>query len=496
MYDLLSEQIISVRTDDGIRSCSIPEIFELLEANAVVCFPALQAHQEHSWHAFFVQLALMTPEEGAILTWEERLLGLAPRVAWNLMVDDLNQPAFMQPPVPEGHLDKWEPVLSPEGMDTLVMAKNHDVKMNRMVNPELEHWVFALVNAQTMQSYSGRGNFGIHRMNGGFGSRPFIAKSNSRRPGVRFQEDVRAIKASRGTMFTPDNTLYKLEGGIQLLWLEPWDGNSSLERSDLDPYFIEVSRRLRFHKGGLHRRSTKERRVSVPQTSNGDDLSYEDPWTPVATEDGKPLTVKSFPYKKVSSIFLLGEYKPSPTMKNGTLLLMSNLVGGQGKTEGFFERTLIMPPKVLSMFNSNKDVFGNRSAEMIADVAVICGLLRNALTGLYNPLKPNERNERDLRPDKASAELDRRVDEKFFEFLWEGIDPANQSMFKARWLLFLREEAENILTEAAQSTSTSSASKYKAQAIMWNKFRGSFWNKFGEYIPKPSTEKKDEQDLC
>ena len=51
---------------------------------------------------------------------------------WCMVVEDLSKPAFMQTPVPEGDLDIYKNSYTiPDEIDTLIVAKNHDVKALR-----------------------------------------------------------------------------------------------------------------------------------------------------------------------------------------------------------------------------------------------------------------------------------------------------------------------------------------------------------------------------
>ena len=54
----------------------------------------------------------------------------------------------------------------------LVTAKNHDLKSSIAAQANVDDWIFALVTLQTMEGFGGVGNYGIARMNSGFGNRP------------------------------------------------------------------------------------------------------------------------------------------------------------------------------------------------------------------------------------------------------------------------------------------------------------------------------------
>jgi len=61
-----------------------------------------------------------------------RLTGRDDDCAWTLVVEDLGKPAFMQPPIPGNSAPSLKPAaLTPDNMDILPTAKNHDVKAAR-----------------------------------------------------------------------------------------------------------------------------------------------------------------------------------------------------------------------------------------------------------------------------------------------------------------------------------------------------------------------------
>ena len=79
-----------------------------------------------------------------------------------------------------------------------------------------------------------------------------------------------------------------IEGGIALLWTEPWDGAAS-ERilpDQLDPLYIEVCRRVRLRSksgGSMYAVRTSSKSVRIESKSlNG---MMGDPWTPIDPEE-------------------------------------------------------------------------------------------------------------------------------------------------------------------------------------------------------------------
>ena len=185
MLNLLTEPRFRLSTADGTRSGTLPDAYAALMADEVEAFPALRPHQRHAWHAFLVQLGTMALHRAGIseppahsVEWAALLRGLTRDYLddepWQLVVEDITQPAFMQPPAssPDRAREFKGMVATPDELDMLVTSKNHDLKAAMATEAGVADWIFALVTLQTMEGYGGSGNHGISRMNGGLGNRP------------------------------------------------------------------------------------------------------------------------------------------------------------------------------------------------------------------------------------------------------------------------------------------------------------------------------------
>ena len=182
MLNILKEPVVRLTKSTGTQPASLPEVYAALAADEVEAFPALRPHQRHAWHAFLVQLGAMSmrragisdpPEDEA--AWADLIRGLTPEFPddepWQLVVDDITKPAFMQPPTSSPDLEKdYKGVVStPDELDMLVTSKNHDLKAAAATHASADDWIFALVDLQTMEGFGGAGNYGVSRMNGGLG---------------------------------------------------------------------------------------------------------------------------------------------------------------------------------------------------------------------------------------------------------------------------------------------------------------------------------------
>jgi CRISPR system Cascade subunit CasA len=260
---------------------------------------------EHSWSALLRGLTSTFPGDEP----------------WTLVVQDVSKPALLQPPIPEGKIEALEFIeRTPDALDYLVTAKNHDVKAARIDRASAEQWFYALIALQTMEGFLGRGNYGISRMNSGFGSRPLVGLAPAGGIGARLKRDMRRLVDLR--LDPPEDSPhagYPNSGGVQLLWLEPWDGVAQLSPSKLDPYYVEICRRVRLvvDKGRLvgRRANSDNARVASPKDANG---VTGDPFAPIDLRDDKkgrkPLTVteSGFDYKLVSQILNRDKFAPAP----------------------------------------------------------------------------------------------------------------------------------------------------------------------------------------
>ena len=306
MLNILDEPLVRMATAGRTCPASLPEVYAALMGDEVEAFPALRPHQRHAWHAFLVQLGAMAMQRAGVseplrdaTEWADLIRGLTADYPddepWQLVVEDITKSAFMQPPASSQDKEKEYKavVATPDELDMLITSKNHDLKSAVAMQAGMDDWIYALVTLQTMEGFGGAGNYGISRMNSGFGSRPAFSLAPSTKPGAHAWRDIVALLWDYPIHQSTHN----------LLWLLPWDGTSAerLLPNDLAPFYIEVCRRVRLRsdEGGRVygiRTSSKAARIE------GKDLKGRtgDPWTPFNPKrDGLPLTLSGggFTYK-------------------------------------------------------------------------------------------------------------------------------------------------------------------------------------------------------
>ncbi|MBF0416143.1 MAG: type I-E CRISPR-associated protein Cse1/CasA [Magnetococcales bacterium] len=512
MDNVLIDPLIRAENTDGERlTLALPEVMAGLLNETLVSFPALQPHQRHAWHAFLTQLAAMALHHSGVEkppldapSWQSLLRALTKAwpddEPWKLVVDDLSKPAFMQPPVPENKLDAFKNIIpTPDGLDVLITAKNHDIKMTRIAHPHADHWILALITLQTMEGFLGAGNYGIARMNGGFASRPAVGTRPGPLPGPHFRRDLDLLRLGRETIHNEHHTLYHPERGFTLLWLEPWDGQSELSLATLDPYFIEVCRRVRLTMGrnGPVANAAPSKAARIHSKDLKGNLG--DPWTPIRLdkEGGVSLTINEsgFGYQLITDLLLESEgYRPSQAQKmrfgkpaDHAEFLARALARGQGKTEGYHERRIPLPPIVRAKLGQPKemDSLATVARKRVEQAGIVAkkALAPAILTMIQRA--PGKLNFKDRRIDTWRHRFDQKVDALFFPSLWQSVqqeaDTAN-----ATWIELLITIGKDLLLEAEESLIAGGGRHHKIAVVAEQVYRGSLRNQFPDHFTRKS----------
>lgn len=492
-HDLLTEPVFLIRRGAEDESeASLTEALASMAEGADVAFLALQPHQRHAWHAFLVQLAALALHRADLdelpvdpVAWKQLLVALVDEEpeAFCLVVDDLSKPAFFQPPVPEGTLEKFRAVgTCADDLDMLVTAGNHYLKQSRMRTPRPEHFAYALCNLQTMEGFSGRQNYGVARMNGGLSNRPCLGYVPQEGDGLPFLADLASLRGSRSALL--ERYDYAAKDGHGLLWLRPWGGqkSESLTLSDLDPWFVEVCRRVRLV--GLVdgpvtavARSTPAPRIQ-PGERKGNTGDY---WTPVKRADGAALTIPAdgFTYRKLQQILFGDDYLRNPALNFGPLLGSSPVlvarafVRGQGKTEGYHERRIPIGRAASRLMASTEghEQLAVRAAEFVKRAATVSKkVLSVAVCTLLQPDR-DKLDFRDHRKDRFVSAFEDAVDAIFFKELFGSAKTDSESANLAfdRQLLSI---VKRIYQDAVESIPLPSARRYKAVARADDRFWG------------------------
>ncbi len=507
MYDLLTEPLIRTRLVDGTtEALSLPSVYAALAEDRVASFLALRPHQRHAWHAFLAQLATIALHRAGAgepattaRRWCVLLRGLIPAwkadEPWHLVVEDTTQPAFMQCPVPHGlgrHRGRKE---TPDDLDLLVTSKNHDVKQRVAVRGEPQDWTFALINLQTMAGFLGKGNYGIARMNGGYSSRPCLGLAPEKGgPGAHVFFDVSRMLEERNTVLGDHERLYRRRGGMALLWTKPWDGKSSLDMRDMDPYFIEVCRQVRLVRENgqvIARTATSQVSRVNAKTLRG---NVGDFWTPV--KDGKALSLSrvGFRYDRLVDLILpVGSFKSPPAMKvpaGGSCnwrLVARGIAGGQGKTDGYHERVDVVFRRSVAgaLFKKDKGAkLAETANDLLKEIAGVGKALRFgiavAASGGKSPDALSKSDRSHAHP--YARRLDAVADARFFGVLQDRFlaTKTEGPVLRARFVRNLIWDAERLLGKAIESVSCSAIRRHRARTRAEDSFWGRLRREFGE----------------
>ena len=483
--NLLTDPILTLSSGDKV---SLPALFAAMARGQAKGFPALRPHQRPTWHMFLVQLAVLAlhaanrndlPEDTA--DWEQNLRRMTQAhtddAPWRLVVEDPEKPAFLQPPDPGGL--KWSRVATPDTLDLLITSRNHDLKQAVATRATPEDWVFALVSLQTSEGYGGAGNHGVARMNGGSSSRPMLGLAPGHQgdtsvdPSSWWARDVRRLIAARESN---QHEGIGAVGGAALLWCLDWPEGQQLDLPTLDPFFIEICRRVRVSEiGGVlsASRATSKASRTYAKPFNG---NVGDPWAPVHKTEGKSFTLSSgdFDYAQLCKLLFSGDWarpflaQPGSNETGDFLLVAEALSRGNSKTEGFKSRIVPVPKGVVSFFSSETAAI--LSTAQMDEIAGFDAALRNALALMAAGGNRDEVGRKHYTyTTSARARFNHAADRLFFPNLWQRLDAGSQSdaaVFKTKraFLTELMKEATTVLDAALPTMPCATIHRPKAEA--------------------------------
>jgi len=494
--NLLSDPVFRVRKVNGEASfVSLPEAFEALSVDLIDNFTGVRPHQSHALHAFFSQLgAMATNAAGKTLKtadeWRAAILLLSPSDLGNSpwdVIGNFDKPAFMQIPAPDAGLWRKRET-SPDDIDVLISTKNHEMKQGVIDPTEIEQWVFALISAQTSIGFTGPKCYGIFRMNGGLGSRSCYGIKPKGGIGSHIMRDINVLLDSRATIVKDYDFA---EQGLALLWIEPWDGKAQVASRNLDPYFIEIARRLRLIRlddgtiSCLRETSDNTRVVPAIRGMTGD------PWTPIVTRDkdgAKSLTIAENPFgyeRIVRQLFgsegldLPVAMEVRPDDGDDLQIILRGLVRGQGKTAGYHERLIPISRKTgIGIRQRFTDPVAKIATERVQDAGEVSKKLEFAILSLQQ--NGGDKITRDRKNSAAYAsgcgdEFSDAVDLSFFEDLdLEAKEDTSEaaSLIRNDWQRKVIRIARQILDREIKRSPASSVSKYRAAARARGIFEG------------------------
>ena len=502
MPNILTDPVIRVKHNSGaIDRLTLPRIYAALMADDITAFPALRPHQSHAWHSFLVQLGTMAMhyDKRAEIPadaneWQQIIRALTPKYSddepWQLFVDDITKPAFMQAPASseERKKDYKSVILTPDELDMLVTAKNHDLKASVGTQGDVDDWIFALVTLQTMDGNPGR-NPGIARMNGAYGNRPAFSLAPMGGIGAHMKRDIALLLEHRSVLI---RRYPMTDNGIGLIWTRKWDGTKveALNLDELDPLFIEICRliRLRNNTGIYATKATAKYTRIEAKSMKG---IVGDPWTPVNNKDNKSLTLPmgGFRYDRIAEYLedwehpvLLKQTREERRSPNDMSLIARAMVRGQGKSEGYYERIVTLRPNTAKAFGMPETTqeLGRIAKRRIEDVKKVQRILRHAVSVFAAGGGDSISDEHRARANSWANRLDDIVDATFFDDLQDEFesDAGERQAIRDRWLRNDEDDngvinhARKILHEAEDSLPCNEIRRYKARTRADGVFEG------------------------
>lgn len=518
MTNLLTQPLITVLP---LRKLNLPGVLAALVRDEVNSFAALRPHQGMFWHMFLVQVASLAlhragrsdlpgDEDG----WRDVLRGLTPEYPddepWCLVVEDKGKPAFMQPAVPSG-VALGRAVPTPDALDLLITARNHDLKQAVASVAEPEDWLFALIALQTGEGYGGAGNHGIARMNGGSSSRPMVALapldagSSTMMPrlGAWFARDVRVLLDTRKVPSQIIKLDFPFAGGLGLSWLAPWPEGAQLRIGEMDRWFIEVCRRVRLHGSAdgriaASRGTSKAARMATKELKGG----LDDPWAPFhkTEEKGFTLAGRDFTYRTITDLVLsddwilpvLAQVQESDQSGSQYALVLQALARGNAKTEGFKSRVLPLSERVTLAVRAADPTLPALAREQVEIIASIEKSLKSALALIAaGGEREKRKKEHYAFADSAGTTLSEFADEIFFPMLWrrfQAADEAGGEAVKGDFIRQLRRRALEIFDVSAPTMPCSSLLRPKAQVRARAALLSSIKRDYESYLDAPARE--------
>ena len=518
--NLLTEPVFRVETPDGQERLSLPQLLEALGLDRVESLPGLQRHQEDAFHIFLCYLA------GAMLAresqtnpcqnakfWLEgirRLTGREDDCAWTLVVEDVTQPAFMQAPVPnnedyDDYLTGKPKATSPDFLDLLVTSKNHDIKSAKISPIDMEAWVFALINLQTMTCYLGSGQNGIARSSGGTGCRPRVSLEVSLRLGIEWVTETRKLLQYRLKILT--GPWKYSDKGIVFTWVPIWDWLASIPLTELDPFFIEISRAIRLVKlkqGIAAFGASTKPRVLVKSVRDQIKGKLGDPWIPIDTEKESALNVQKegFTPKKLRDLIFLQNgdetVYESAFMQNdnsndtGSCYFYASALARRGKdssTEGYHIGRVYVPDKTRpKLFRRGTD--HDRLATLSKSALNDAGQMQNRVlkVALFSFMEGGQNTDnidwekREVKEWWKTAEnqFSEAWSSDYFPWLWRTAGQEDADAARLEWLKTLRDKAKVVLDDAIARYPARSGRRYRSRVKAEGMFAGCLNKTFPE----------------
>lgn len=485
-------------------------IAHLLAGDAPVHgFPHVAAEQRGYWHRFLVRCAAKALHElgssadeassqdrRQLTTRIEEVLAGATggRRAWHLWVSDPSEPAFLQPPTPDGQpaSDSYrEESLS--FLSTALGSKNHERKVDTARTLPAEETAYALIEFQSGVVFGGRKNYESQLMGSSTGAgsgTPFMGGRIGSDLRTTFRHDVEAllerwnrIREGRG-----------LRGDVWALWCEPWDGTSSLLASALDPAFIPLARLVRlgppegeiFHTVWFKPSSSKRVKDHTGGGNLGDVFTPRVPHPRNADQWKVRGTLeKGYDYKEIARLLGFGnDARPSPSVRalqssrygdrSDLSVVFEGTAFERGKTLGFHRREVLLPAGFVKRRPwDNPDPAREAHREMLSTVSEAKSALRGAARFLLAG-SPRPRQGDQGKVNAPARLLEQRVDQIYLDRLFEAarLEDEGDDNYRTNWGEEVADMALDAFRDTREQIPSATARRYEREVLAESWLRG------------------------
>jgi CRISPR system Cascade subunit CasA len=310
---------------------------------------------------------------------------------------------------------------------------------------------------------------------------------------MQFKRDALALLATRNTLLQQPYP-YSQNGKV-LLWIYPWDGTGTLALSSLDPFFIEIARRvrLRVNAEGIQAYTSGSAAHFIAADQLAGNLG--DAWIPITQRTNGALTVpESGLTSELLRNLIFGEGYTQAAMQHadssaaGGWFSASVLVRGQGKTDGFHSATIRIParPRV-ALFGGGAahDRLALLSKRGLDTAAVVRKALRNAMFLLMEggPEKINYDADQVAKwVDNEEKPFALNWNPRYFDWLWSTVEIPNDDQALRPWFDELRRLAQETLDRAAEQAPQRHGRSYRAKTSAQGMFFGSLKKNFPQFM--------------
>jgi len=232
----------------------------------------------------------------------------------------------------------------------------------------------------------------------------------------------------------------------------------------------------------------------------------DDPWAPVETGNETKLftlTAEGFSWRKMRELLFSAADSGSKRVYSRPLLakvqredgvaveiVAAGLARGQGKTEGFHERRIPVPPHARTRLEDETDrhLFQMADRQERDAGTMAWSVLRPAVLCAFE--KGPEQLNFNARDSAAAAtpfmqEFDAAVDAEFFPALWRSLERTSEEA-EHEWQSILRDHASKTLQKALRAGPRSETRRFIAAARAESMFAGAIYKQFPALRRAPS----------